>query len=134
MPAVLECIQLVSVRRVKMAMMIIRDARFPTTPKCMNDLFQCLLAVVGYNIGSPNVIPLYILKSSKGDVTHAYRLLVIELLADSRIDPSRNNNVALRTAAEHCQAEIVRLLLHDRRVDPSVNLNAAIYEACTSQC
>jgi ankyrin repeat protein len=48
------------------------------------------------------------------------------LLADSRVDPSVEDNVALIYAASNGHTEIVKLLLSDSRVDPSADDNYAL--------
>ena len=52
--------------------------------------------------------------------------LVRELLKDSRVDPSADNNFAIQEASRYGHLEVVRELLKDSRVDPSANNNAAI--------
>ena len=47
-------------------------------------------------------------------------------LQDPRVDPSVEDNVALRCASENGHKEIVKLLLKDPRVDPSAQDNSAI--------
>jgi ankyrin repeat protein len=44
--------------------------------------------------------------------------IVRMLLADERIDPCADNNIALRAACWHGRTEIVRILLKDGRADP----------------
>lgn len=51
------------------------------------------------------------------------------LLADPELDPSINNNGAIRGAATTAHPESVQLLLADPRVDPTANYNEAIREA-----
>jgi hypothetical protein len=51
------------------------------------------------------------------------------LLADKRVNPAADNNLAIK-AAEH--VEIVRMLLADKRVNPAADNNRAIREA--SRC
>jgi len=48
------------------------------------------------------------------------------LLQNKWVDPSAQNNYAIRLAAERGHTEIVKLLLQDGRADPSVNNNYAI--------
>jgi hypothetical protein len=43
------------------------------------------------------------------------------LLSDQRLDPSADNQSALRLACQYAQPEVVKLLLADKRVDPSVD-------------
>ena len=45
--------------------------------------------------------------------------VVQELLKDKRVDPSANNNYAIRWASEKGHLEVVQELLKDNRVDPS---------------
>ena len=45
------------------------------------------------------------------------------LLADPRVDPSADNNYAIRWAAYNGHTEVVRLLLADPRVDPGAIAN-----------
>src|SRR3972149_5184807 len=55
---------------------------------------------------------------------------VVELLlADPRVDPSVNNNFAIRMASEYGRNKVVALLLVNSRVDPSANDNYAIRRA-----
>jgi len=48
------------------------------------------------------------------------------LLSDSRVDPSDNNNEAIKYASENGHSEVVELLLSNSRVDPSDVNNEAI--------
>ena len=52
------------------------------------------------------------------------------LLADPRVDPSDQDNSAIRWASLNGRLEVVRLLLADPRVDPSALGNEAIKWAC----
>ncbi len=51
---------------------------------------------------------------------------VVELLKDLQVDPSANDDEAIREASAWGHLEIVKLLLKDERVDPSANNNDAI--------
>lgn len=51
---------------------------------------------------------------------------VKHFLADSSVDPSTDNNYAIRMASASGHTEVVRLLLTDCRVDPSDGENYAI--------
>jgi hypothetical protein len=53
-------------------------------------------------------------------------LAVNSLLKDPRIDPSVNENYAIRYASDNGYKEIVEVLLQDRRVDPAAQNNCAI--------
>jgi ankyrin repeat protein len=59
-----------------------------------------------------------------------YLEIVELLLNDSRVDPSDDNNQAIRKACCFGHYKIVELLLNDSRVDPSANYNEAIRKAC----
>lgn len=50
----------------------------------------------------------------------ANRIDIFKLLLRLRVDPSKGNNVALKTASTYKHIEMVKLLLHDKRVDPTV--------------
>lgn len=50
---------------------------------------------------------------------NGYLEIVKLLLEDEQVDPSDDNNYALKLACESGHLEIVRLLLEDKRVDPS---------------
>ena len=52
--------------------------------------------------------------------------IVKMLLGDPRIDPSTNNNCAIRKASKYGHIQVVKLLLSDPRVDPSAHYNCAI--------
>jgi ankyrin repeat protein len=52
------------------------------------------------------------------------------LLADKRVDPSADDQLAIRMACEDGQLEVVKLLLADERVDPSVSNSCTILGAC----
>src|SRR5690349_2933275 len=52
------------------------------------------------------------------------------LLNEKRVDPSADNNDAIRIACMNGYLDIVKLLLDDERVDPSANNNFAIIYAC----
>ncbi|KAI8892338.1 hypothetical protein BC833DRAFT_625931 [Globomyces pollinis-pini] len=54
------------------------------------------------------------------------------LLEDGRLDPSEDNNSAIKFAARYGYAEILKILLKDKRVDPAVERNYAIRYA--SEC
>ena len=45
------------------------------------------------------------------------------LLTDKRVNPSANNNFAIRWASRNGHTKVVKLLLADERVDPSANDN-----------
>ena len=51
------------------------------------------------------------------------------LLLDPRVDPSAQNNKAIRIASENGHIEVVEILLKDPRVDPSVKNNKAARRA-----
>ncbi len=51
------------------------------------------------------------------------------LLADNRVDPSVENNLAIRYASESGHTEVVKLLLDDPRVNPADNNDSAIRQA-----
>jgi len=53
----------------------------------------------------------------------------VNLLHDSRVDPTLRNNYALRHAAKYGYLPIVKLLLADSRVDPTALDNMAIKDA-----
>lgn len=59
-------------------------------------------------------------------VVHGNIRRVKLLLADSRVDPTADNNLAIQVASENGNAEVVKLLLADSRVDPTVDNNFAI--------
>ena len=48
------------------------------------------------------------------------------LLADSRVDPSAQGNLAVLRASQNSHTEVVKILLADSRIDPSINDNYAI--------
>lgn len=48
------------------------------------------------------------------------------LLTDTKVDPSVENNYAIRWASRFGHADVVKLLLSDPRVDPSADNNYAI--------
>jgi ankyrin repeat protein len=50
---------------------------------------------------------------------------VNEALEDTKIDPSTNNNEALKTAVRYGHISITKCFLEDNRVDPSDNDNEA---------
>jgi ankyrin repeat protein len=50
---------------------------------------------------------------------------VLELLLSKNVDPSSDENLALRDAVSAGYTEIVKILLRDKRVDPSVRDNEA---------
>lgn len=52
------------------------------------------------------------------------------LLKDDRVNPSINNNYAIKIACEYNHVKIVELLLDDDRVNPADNDNVAIGIAC----
>lgn len=56
-------------------------------------------------------------------------MIVKALLADSRIDPSANNNEAVYQAAKLPDPSILRLLLIDSRVNPAVDDNEPLIKA-----
>ena len=56
-------------------------------------------------------------------------LLLEKLLKISKIDPSANNQCAIRWAAEYGHLQVVETLFQDPRVDPSINDQYAIRSA-----
>jgi hypothetical protein len=52
------------------------------------------------------------------------------LLADSRVDPSADNQLAIQWACEFQHVEVVKLLLADSRVDPSAYNQFPIRNTC----
>jgi len=60
------------------------------------------------------------------DIELGYLLGVKRLLENPLVDPSRNDNEAIRLAASKGYREIVELLMADPRVDPSANDNEAL--------
>lgn len=56
---------------------------------------------------------------------------VRDLLANPRVDPKAQSNVALRWAVYNEHADVMRVLLADPRVRPSAKENNAIYSAVT---
>ena len=59
-------------------------------------------------------------------VDQGYWKTVALLLQDSRVDPTAQDNLAFRKAAEKGRIAIVEILLEDPRVDPSAYDNYAI--------
>ena len=51
------------------------------------------------------------------------------MLADSRVDPSAENNYAIRMATSNGHNKVVELLLAHPRVDPSADNNYVIQRA-----
>ena len=51
------------------------------------------------------------------------------LLEDGRVDPSADDNYAIKGASQNGHVEVVKLLLEDGRADPSANDNYAIRKA-----
>ena len=54
------------------------------------------------------------------------------LLHDKQVDPSADDNIAIRWASRYGEIEIVKLLLQDKRVDPSAHKNEAIVDASSN--
>ena len=52
--------------------------------------------------------------------------IVAIMIGDSRVDPSTDNNYAIRLASRYGHVEVVKVLLQDPRVDTSADDNAAI--------
>jgi len=48
------------------------------------------------------------------------------LLSDKRIDPTADDNTAIRWASAKGHVEVVKILLSDKRVDPTAGNNLAI--------
>ena len=61
-----------------------------------------------------------------GSVRFGYEEILELLLKDSRVDPSAQNNYAIRFAVKNEHEKMVKLLLKDPRVDPSARYNEAI--------
>ena len=57
---------------------------------------------------------------------------VARLLQDPRVDPSVDDNIAIRIASEKGHMDVVKRLLQDPRVDPSASRNQAIRFASMS--
>ena len=62
------------------------------------------------------------MKAIQKDKTEVVKLL----LQDKRVDPSAEDNYAIRWASANGYTDIVKLLLEDERVDPSAGDNYAI--------
>lgn len=77
-----------------------------------------------------NYVSKHVINNINYDLVKAIKekqLEVIELLlTDPKVDPSGDNNNAIRMAVEGENVETVKLLLADSRVDPSANDNIAI--------
>jgi hypothetical protein len=58
--------------------------------------------------------------------------IVERLLQDKRVDPSADDNKAIRWASDNGYLAVVERLLQDERVDPSANNNAAIQWAASN--
>lgn len=52
-------------------------------------------------------------------VTNDHNLFANKMLNEGRIDPSINNNEAIRDSFNGCQTETLKLLLNDKKVDPT---------------
>ena len=55
--------------------------------------------------------------------------VVKALLADKRVDPTDDDNCAIRWASYYGRIEVVKALLADKRVDPTARNNEAIRDA-----
>jgi ankyrin repeat protein len=81
-------------------------------------------------LASQAISPLTCRTSEKGAlcwaITNDKILATISLLKDPRIDPSVDNNFAIRHAAKRGHSQTVKILLQDSRVDPSADNNYAI--------
>ena len=71
-------------------------------------------------------ILLYKLKYTNSIFVNGNLEFVNLLLKDERVDPSADNNYAIKEASYWGYVEIVKLLLKDKRVDPSAEDNYAI--------
>ena len=75
---------------------------------------------------------------SAKQITHLFNVacqegpmaIIKPLFTDPRIDPSENNNRAIRTAAEKRQCDIVQFLLKDDRVNPGADAHYVFYMSC----
>jgi Ankyrin repeats (3 copies) len=74
-------------------------------------------------MGENHMFGQFILACQVGDTKTVKSLL-------TKVDPSDNNNKAIRLASENGHVEVVCLLLTDQRVDPSDHHNYAIRVAC----
>ncbi|KAJ1558342.1 hypothetical protein HK096_002118, partial [Nowakowskiella sp. JEL0078] len=64
-------------------------------------------------------------------VTKEVNMHIVELLiADPRIDSSKDLEFALQWASTHGHVELFKVILKDSRVYPSSNYNAALFSAC----
>lgn len=54
---------------------------------------------------------------------------IVKLMLDKGVDPSANNQIALKKASENGHLQIVKLLLKDKRVDPSISFNYPLFSA-----
>ena len=57
-------------------------------------------------------------------------MCIIELLEEYDVDPSAENDLAIRLAVQHSKLEVVKVLLKDSRVDPQ----PALHLACSVSC
>ena len=55
---------------------------------------------------------------------------VVKLLLEAGVDPSVDDNYPLKVACQNGRVEVVKVLLQDPRVDPSVDDNYALNVAC----
>lgn len=85
--------------------------------------------IVEFLLSCPNIDPTYSDGMFNIVVSRNHQEIVSLLLQDSRIDPSIDDNQAIKTAAKNGYLEIVKLLLQDPRVDPCADNNYALYYA-----
>ena len=94
----------------------------PASGRCAREfrLFQ----IIGMHVNQSDPQAMFV-EAVDRNIPKAVQLL----LADPRVNPSANDNLAIWRASENGHAEVVRLLLADPRVDPSainyfMNINA----------
>ena len=112
--------------------MLLADPRVdPSVNSNSNAVFE---ACSPKNVRLPLGVPYYGPSAISGASANGSIAVVRLLLADPRVDPSTNNNLAIRWASLYGHFEIVSLLLADPlgRVNPGANNNEAIRVAVRS--
>jgi hypothetical protein len=76
-----------------------------------------------------NYVIVFFLCDTNTQQTGGFETIVELMMADPRIDPTANDNDAIRVACKNGHAQVVEVLLANSRVNPSVGENTLISHA-----
>lgn len=110
---------------------LLEDGRFPVTYNCLQSAaFKKNITILSLLLSSSDktIDKSKLLYSIAGC---APREIIASLLNDTDVNPTLNNNAAIRKAVMHRNKDALAILLLDSRTDPSAMDNMALIEAAT---